>query len=168
MWQFIQDHCPKTFKAFENASMKCFPHQMFLQPLTSTWLRVGHSKVWGDKAQMMCGITCLRGFGQIVRPMVVCSMVVYPIVHSTTSLKSWMTKIPKFFETLIVKNNQSLEKSRFNVFQFFCKTGKRSPFTKDLIISTHPGFHIKVIRGQPKTQNSNENRGVQNESKVAF
>jgi hypothetical protein len=46
--------------------------------------------------------------------------------------------------------------------------GKRSPFTKDLIISTHPGFHIKVIRGQPKTQNSNENRGVQNESKVAF
>jgi hypothetical protein len=53
----------KLFKDFENVSMKCFPHYMFLQPLTSTWLRVAHSKVWGDKAQMMCGITCLRGFG---------------------------------------------------------------------------------------------------------
>jgi hypothetical protein len=45
---------------------------------------------------------------------------------------------------------------------------EKSPFTKDLITSTHLRFHIMVIRGQPKTQNPNENRGVQNESKVAF
>jgi len=38
---------------------------------------------------------------------------------------------------------------------------KKLPFTKDLITSTHLGFHTMVVRGQPKTQNPNENRGVQ-------
>jgi hypothetical protein len=45
---------------------------------------------------------------------------------------------------------------------------KRSPFTKDLIISTHLGFHAMVARGQPKTQNPNENKGVQKLTRVAF
>jgi hypothetical protein len=38
---------------------------------------------------------------------------------------------------------------------------KKLPFTKDLIISIHKGFHAMVVMGQPKTQNPNENRGVQ-------
>jgi hypothetical protein len=36
-----------------------------------------------------------------------------------------------------------------------------SPFTKDLITSTHPKFHAMVVNGQPKTQNPNENRVAQ-------
>jgi hypothetical protein len=34
------------------------------------------------------------------------------------------------------------------------------PFTKDLITSTHPGFHTMVVNGQPKTQKPNEKKGV--------
>jgi hypothetical protein len=37
---------------------------------------------------------------------------------------------------------------------------KRQPFTKDLITSTHPRYHAMVIKGQPKTQNPNENKGA--------
>jgi hypothetical protein len=37
----------------------------------------------------------------------------------------------------------------------------RTPFTKDLIISIHRGFHAMVVMGQPKKQNPNENRGAQ-------
>jgi hypothetical protein len=59
---------------------------------------------------MMRGITYFEGFGQIdhfmvIRPMVVCSMVVCPIVHLIASFKFWMTKNQKSFQTLIVKNN---------------------------------------------------------------
>jgi len=59
---------------------------------------------------MMCGITYFKGFGQIdhlmvVRLMVVRPMVVYLIVHLRTSLKFWMTKNQKSFQTVIVKNN---------------------------------------------------------------
>jgi hypothetical protein len=72
-----------------------------------------------------------------------------------------VTKNLKSFQTLIVKNNQSFKKSRFNVFQNICKMRKISPFIEDLIISTHPRFHAMVVRGQPNTQNPNENIGAQ-------
>jgi len=49
---------------------------------------------------MMCGIMYLGGFGQIVLLMVVCL-----IVHLMTLLESWMPKIPKTFQALIVNNN---------------------------------------------------------------
>jgi hypothetical protein len=65
---------------------------------------------------MMCGITCLGGFGRIVLLMVVCL-----VVCLTTLLESWMPKIPKTFQALIVNNNYNFEKSRFKVFQKFCK-----------------------------------------------
>ncbi len=133
-----------SFRRFQVCINEVFPHKTFLQPLVvCAWLKASHSKVQGGKSQMMCGITCFGHFGQIhhlmvVRPIVVRSMVVYLIVHSMTSFKFWMTKNPKFFQELIVKNNQSLENSRFNVIQFFCKIQKRQPFTRDLITSTHP------------------------------
>jgi len=38
---------------------------------------------------------------------------------------------------------------------------KQLPFTKDFITSTHPRFHVMVVKGQLKTQNLNENRDVQ-------
>lgn len=41
----------------------------------------GLVKVWGDKYQMMCGIICFKGFGQIFYPMVLYLMVVYLIIH---------------------------------------------------------------------------------------
>jgi hypothetical protein len=38
---------------------------------------------------------------------------------------------------------------------------KKLPFTKDLITLTHLGFHAcMVVKGQPKTQNPNDNKGV--------
>jgi hypothetical protein len=42
---------------------------------------------------------------------------------------------------------------------------KRKPFVKYLITSTHPRFHAMVVKRQPKTQNSNENKGVQKRNK---
>jgi hypothetical protein len=38
---------------------------------------------------------------------------------------------------------------------------KKLAFDKDLITSTHLGFHAMVVSGQPKTQNQNKNKGVQ-------
>jgi hypothetical protein len=78
-----------------------------------------------------------------------------------TLLESWMPKIPKTFQGLIVNSNYNFKKSRFKVFQKFCKMWKRLPFTKDSITSTHLGFHAMVINGQPKTQNPNEKKGAQ-------
>jgi hypothetical protein len=43
----LGSHCPQVFKIFGIASMKWFPHWIFLWPLAYAWLRVGHSKVWG-------------------------------------------------------------------------------------------------------------------------
>jgi hypothetical protein len=74
-------------------------------------------------------------------------MVVCLIVHSTTLLKPWMTKNAKTLQALIVNSNQSLEKSRFNVCENFCKIQKKSSFAKDLITSTHPKFHAMFVNG---------------------
>jgi hypothetical protein len=100
-----------SFWHFQACVNEVFPHKTFFQPLiVCAWLRVSCSKVWGGKSQMMCGITCFGGFGQIdhlmvVRPTIIHSMVVSSIVHSMTSFKFWMTKNPKFFQTVIVKKN---------------------------------------------------------------
>jgi hypothetical protein len=59
----------------------------------------------------MCEIMGLGSFGHIV-----VSMIVLPIVGSTTSLEFGMPKNRKTFQTLIVDNNSILEKSRFRVF----------------------------------------------------
>jgi hypothetical protein len=60
----------------------------------------GLLKGLGGKSQMMCGITCFRGFGQIDHLMVVHLMVVYPIVHLTTSFKILDDKKPKVFPSI--------------------------------------------------------------------
>jgi hypothetical protein len=38
---------------------------------------------------------------------------------------------------------------------------KKLPLDKDFITSTHLGFLVMVVNGQPKTQNQNENKGAQ-------
>jgi hypothetical protein len=37
---------------------------------------------------------------------------------------------------------------------------KKIALNQGLITSTHPSFHAMVVRGQPKTQNPNENKGA--------
>jgi hypothetical protein len=81
------------------------PPNIFLTFSCLCMVESGPFKSLGGKSEMMCGITCLKGFGQIDHLMVVCLMVVCSIVHSMTSFKFWMTKNPKNFQALIVKNN---------------------------------------------------------------
>jgi hypothetical protein len=76
--------------------MNFFPLDI-LQPLAYGWLKVNHPKVCEDNCKMMCEITCLEGFGQIMF-----SIVVLPIISSMTSLEYGMPKNPKTFQTLIV------------------------------------------------------------------
>jgi len=45
MWQIFYDHCPQAFDVCRIVSMKCSSRQIFLQPLTCAWLKVGHLKV---------------------------------------------------------------------------------------------------------------------------
>jgi hypothetical protein len=86
------------------ASIERCLHVFHLSSIFNVFLT--NSIIFGMQLNLsMCGITCFRGFGQIVYLMVVYPMVVCSIVYLMTSLKSWMTKNPKSFQTLFVKNN---------------------------------------------------------------
>jgi hypothetical protein len=45
---------------------------------------------------------------------------------------------------------------------------KRSPFTKDLISSIHPRFHVMIVRGNQTHKTQMRKEAVKNESRVAF